>query len=80
VEHQSASARAVVRIRGEQPRVSTSRSAGADGLYAVDVPELVLTFYLDRPVTLFPSYGDLERRGCRRARRLSADRSASLAS
>ena len=31
-------------------------------LYAVDVPELVITFYLDRPVTLFPSHGDLERR------------------
>lgn len=31
-------------------------------LYAVDVPELVFTFYLDRPVTLLPSYGDFERR------------------
>jgi hypothetical protein len=31
-------------------------------LYAVDVPELLFTFYLDRPVTLLPSYGDFERR------------------
>ena len=55
---------AVVRHNAESSlRVSTSQMQQAPAaLYAVDVPELVFTFYLDRPVTLFPSYGDLERR------------------
>jgi 4-amino-4-deoxy-L-arabinose transferase-like glycosyltransferase len=47
---------------GSSLRVSTSQMQQAPAaLYAVDVPELVFTFYLDRPVTLLPSYTDFER-------------------
>ena len=43
-------------------RVSTRQMQQAPApLYAVDVPELVLTFYLDRPVILLRSYTDFER-------------------
>lgn len=54
----------VVRNNAESSlRVSTSQMQQAPAaLYAVDVPELVFTFYLDRPVTLFPTYADFERR------------------
>ncbi len=42
--------------------VSTSQLQQAPAaLYAVDVPELVFTFYLDRPVTLLPTYTDFQR-------------------
>lgn len=47
---------------GSSLRVSTSQMQQAPAaLYAVDVPELVFTFYLNRPVTLLPSYTDFER-------------------
>ncbi len=72
---------AVVRHNAESSlRVSTSQMQQAPAaLYAVDVPELVITFYLDRPVTPVPQLRRPRAPGAGRARRLSADRSASLA-
>ncbi len=32
----------------------------ATRMYAVDVPELVFAFYLERPVTILPAYHDFE--------------------
>jgi 4-amino-4-deoxy-L-arabinose transferase-like glycosyltransferase len=54
---------AVARHNAESSlRVSTSQMQQAPAaLYAVDVPELVFTFYLDRPVTLLPTYTDFQR-------------------
>lgn len=56
---------AVARHNAESSlRVSTSQMQQAPAaLYAVDVPELVFTFYLGRPVTLLPRYTDFEREG-----------------
>lgn len=43
-------------------RISTSQIQHSPAaLYAVDAPELVFAFYLDRPVTLLSSYADFER-------------------
>jgi hypothetical protein len=36
--------------------------ARARHLYALDAPELVFSFYLERPVTVLPSYRDFEQR------------------
>ncbi len=45
-------------LRTTTEQIQTAPAA----LYAVDVPELVFTFYLDRPVILLPSYAEFERR------------------
>lgn len=68
---------------GSSLRVSASQMEQAPAaLYAVDVPELVFTFYLDRPVTLLASYTDFERQvpPGRDAYLLAAPRAVPLAS